>query len=133
MSKKTVRGYIFSRPFFGERAPQHIQNIVIRNYCYSNNLEYLLSASEYKFIDSYFMLNQIIDELDIIDGIVAYSIFQMPTDQLLREKIMKKVLKQNKQFYFALEDFIVSDSNDLNTFEEIWKVKQVLPNCYRPN
>ena len=28
-----VRGYIFSRSFFGERVPQHIQNIVIRDFC----------------------------------------------------------------------------------------------------
>ena len=27
------KGYIFSRPFFGERAPQHIQNIILRDYC----------------------------------------------------------------------------------------------------
>ena len=27
------RGYIGSRPYFGERAPQHVQNLVIRDYC----------------------------------------------------------------------------------------------------
>ena len=27
---KSLKGYIFSRPFLGERAPQHIQNIVLR-------------------------------------------------------------------------------------------------------
>ena len=30
---KKVRGYIFSRPFMGERAPQHVQNIIIRDFC----------------------------------------------------------------------------------------------------
>ena len=30
---KGFRGYIFSRPFMEERVPQHVQNIVIRDYC----------------------------------------------------------------------------------------------------
>ena len=30
---KSLKGYIFSRPFYGERAPQHIQNIVNKDYC----------------------------------------------------------------------------------------------------
>ena len=28
-----LKGYIFSRPFFGERVPQNVQNIVLRDYC----------------------------------------------------------------------------------------------------
>ena len=130
--KKIVRGYIFSRPFEGERAPQHIQNLIIRNYCLNNNLEYLLSVSEYKFKDSYLMLNQVMGELNEIDGIIAYSIFQMPGNVLNRLKVMKEILKKHKYFYFALEDFKVSNESDLKKFEEIWNVKQVLPNCYRP-
>ena len=39
MKSKKVRGYIFSRSFMGERVPQHVQNIVIRDYCEKNNLE----------------------------------------------------------------------------------------------
>ena len=30
---KKIKGYIFSRPFLDERAPQHIQNLVIREFC----------------------------------------------------------------------------------------------------
>ena len=28
-----VKGYNFSREFMGERAPQHVQNIVMQDYC----------------------------------------------------------------------------------------------------
>ena len=37
---KKLRGYIFSRSFMGERAPQHVQNIIIRDYCKRNNFTY---------------------------------------------------------------------------------------------
>ena len=43
MKLKKVRGYIFCRAFMGERVPQHVQNIVIRDYCKRNNLLYLLN------------------------------------------------------------------------------------------
>ena len=57
---KKLRGYIFSRKFFGERVPQHIQNQIIRNYCKINKMEYLLSATEYAISGSSLMLSKII-------------------------------------------------------------------------
>ena len=47
MKLKKKKGYNFSRPFLGERAPQHVQNIIIRNYCEKNNYKFLLSSTEY--------------------------------------------------------------------------------------
>ena len=40
MKLKKVRGYIFSRSFMGERVPQHIQNIVISDFCKKNDLNF---------------------------------------------------------------------------------------------
>ena len=54
---KKVKGYIFSRSFMGERIPQHIQNIIIRDYCKKNELQYLLSTSEYNMDNSFLILN----------------------------------------------------------------------------
>ena len=54
-----VRGYIFSRPFMGERVPQHVQNLVIRDYCKKQELKYLLSATEYAMEGSHLILASI--------------------------------------------------------------------------
>ena len=43
----------------GERCPQNIQNLVLRDYCVKNSYEYLLSGTEYAMKDSYLMLNQV--------------------------------------------------------------------------
>ena len=83
---KKLRGYIFSRSFMGERAPQHVQNIVLRNYCEKNNYFFLLSSVEYKMSNSYFMLELAIKELKRLDGILAYSIFQLPENDDWRKK-----------------------------------------------
>ena len=89
---KQVRGYIFSRPFMGERVPQHIQNLVIRDYCQKKNLNYLLSLTEYAMPGCQLILNQAINELNHLDGIVAYSLFQLPEVQIERELIIKTLL-----------------------------------------
>ena len=36
---KNLKGYIFSRPFLGERVPQHIQNTILREYCKKKNIQ----------------------------------------------------------------------------------------------
>tara|TARA_B110000211_G_C13760661_1_gene412983 strand:+ start:77 stop:472 length:396 start_codon:yes stop_codon:yes gene_type:complete len=126
-----VRGYIFSRSFMGERTPQSIQNLVIRNFCIKNNLHYNLSASEYAMPNSQKILDQIIEEIKNLDGIVAYSIFQLPEDNNKRYKVLRKMIKKKKSFYFALENMKLIKKKDLNTIENIWRLKKTLPNCLK--
>ena len=128
---KKIKGYIFSRPFLDERAPQHIQNIVIREFCKKENLHYSLSAVEYAMSNSHKTLYQLINDLKNLDGIVAYSVFQLPFDNIERNKILKKVIKKKKVFYFALEDLKLSNKNDLQKIEHIWLVKKTLPYCLK--
>ena len=93
MKIKKVRGYIFSRKFLDERVPQHVQNIVIRDYCKNNNLQYLLSSTEYILEDNHLMMQQLMNELNKIDGIVAYSLFQLPKNKQKRENLSKNIKK----------------------------------------
>ena len=98
---KKIRGYIFSRPFMGERAPQHVQNIVIKDFCKNNSLEYSLSVSEYKMENSFLILNDLLKKMRNIDGIVAYSLFQLPTDNNKRNRILKKIINKKKIYMFC--------------------------------
>ena len=129
MKLKKVRGYNFCRPFMGERAPQHVQNIVIREYCKKNKLSYLLSSTEYAMENAHLMLEQLLDELKSIDGIVAYSLFQLPEDKKLRSKVYKKILDLKKEIHFSVEDLKITSSKDVERIENIWQVRQTLPNC----
>ena len=131
MKIKKVRGYIFCRSFMGERAPQHVQNIVIRDYCKKNQLSYLLSATEYAMENSYLMLEKVLVELKSkkIDGIVAYSLFQLPENKKLRDKVYKKILKLKKEIHFCVEGLKIKSKKDIKKIEEIWLIKQTLPDC----
>ncbi len=124
--KKKLRGYIFSRSFMNERVPQNVQNTILRDYCLKNKFEFLLSATEYFFPNSHYMLEQTIKELNLIDGIVAYSIFQMPKSDTQRNIMLKEILKQKKQIHFAVENLYIKNLIDLEKVNEIWLVKKSL-------
>jgi len=128
---KNLRGYIFSRLFIGERVPQHVQNLVLRDYCNKTNRKYLLSAAEYAMDDSFLVLNQTLNELKEVDGIVAYSLFQVPPKQADRLKIYNRVLKLKGELHFAVESLKITCQSEIDRIETIWLVKQTLPKCYK--
>ena len=126
-----VRGYIFSRPFMGERVPQHVQNLVIRDYCKKQGLQYLLSATEYAMANSNLILQQVLDELPKLEGIIFYSLFLLPEDTIERNRVIQIILKKEKTIYFAVEGLSISNIPEYERIETIWQVKKVLPNCLK--
>lgn len=123
------RGYIFSRPFLESRVPQHVQNLVIRDYCQRNGLNYLLSATEYAMPGSFLMLRGLLQHFQDLDGIVAYSLFQMPEASTDRLEIVGEVLRAGKSMHFAVENLALRDVHDLERLETLWKLQRVLPSC----
>ena len=77
----------------------------------------------------YKILYQLMHELKNLDGIVAYSVFQLPEENNKRNKILKEILKKKKFFYFALENLKVSKLSDMQKIENIWLIKKTLPYC----
>ena len=126
---KGVRGYIFSRSFLGERVPQHVQNLVIRDYCNKQGLQYLLSATEYAMANSHLILQEVLEELSKLDGIVFYSLFLLPGDKEERDKVINLILKKEKTIYFAVEGLRINNKIEHERIENIWQVKKTLPNC----
>ncbi len=64
-----------------------MQNIVINNYCSKNNLRYLLSATEVAMPGMYLILEQVLQDHKNIDGIIFYSLFQLPEERQARQQI----------------------------------------------
>ncbi len=124
-----VRGYISSRPFMGERVPQHVQNLVLRDYCERNNMQYLLSGTEYAMQGCHLVLEQLLDELSNIEGIVAYSLFQLPEDAVRRKYIYFQMINCHKVMFFAVEGLQARTHKDWERVEILWRIRQALPKC----
>ena len=129
--KKSVRGYIFGKKFMGERAPQQVQNIIIRDFCQKNQLQYKLSLVEYVFNGSTFMLKEGLKEIKKLHGIVLYSLFQLPENEQDRNSICNSILKKKKKFFFALENMEMASKNDREKINTLWLIKKELPKCYK--
>ena len=129
MSAKGYRGYVTSRPFMGERAPQHIQNIVIRDYCKKNNLLFLLSATEYVMDGTSLMLAQLMKNFERIEGIIFYSLFQLPEEKEERKEFLLLAINMSKEIHFAVESLSLRNYEDYLRLENIWKVKKVINKC----
>jgi len=126
---KKLRGYIFARSFMGERAPQHVQNIILRDYCQKRGHELLLSAAEYAMPDSYMILESVLDDLANIDGIVFYSLYQLPTQSEKRRLVYSRVLDAQKSLHFAVEGMSISNIDEIDSVENCLLVKSTLDHC----
>lgn len=122
---KKLKGYVFSRKFNGNLTPQKIQNIVLRDYSLKKNYNFIMSSVEYSMNDCFFVLEGLVKSLKKYDGIVAYSIFQMPLDQKKRVKIYKELILKKKELHFALEDVVLSKKNihNVNFIEETISIR----------
>ena len=121
---KKLKGYIFSRPFFEERVPQHVQNIINKDYCQKKNYMFLMSATEYNQENSTHILYELIDSINNYDGIIFYSLFQLPIDDKKRKNLFKKILGKKKELHFAVEGLFVKLHRDIKNIEDIFKLKK---------
>ncbi len=119
------RGYIGSRPYFGERAPQQVQNLVIRDYCQRRKYQYLLSVTEYAMPGCYMMLEEALAEAPRLSGIVLYSLFMLPARRERRLDFYDRVLATGATLHGALEDLAVAGPGDIQRIEDIWRIKQL--------
>ena len=110
-----------------ERVPQHVQNIVLRDYCQRHSLKYLLSAVEYEMPQCHLILYQVLQELPKLDGIALYSLFQLPENKKERNSVIHQVLKYKKTLHFAVEGLQLKNETEHKRIETIWQVRQTLP------
>ncbi|MDP1571655.1 MAG: hypothetical protein Q8L86_16795 [Vicinamibacterales bacterium] len=126
MSNKVgYRGYIASRAVRGETTPQHVQNLVIRDYANRNKLQFKLSATEYGMPMCYMMLESIIEELPTLEGIIVFSMFMLPQRAERRRAIYRRVLDSGCTLHAALEALVLKSERDIQLFEDVFQVQQL--------
>lgn len=115
------RGYIASGPFKGNRVPQHVQNLVIKHYCESNNLIFVISRAEY-FVESesYCQLWAALTEK--FRHICFYSIWQLPSSTHMRQEVIKYCLNNNIVLHFACERLSAVTAQNFGEIEMLIKV-----------
>ena len=124
---KGYRGYVTCRPFGGLQIPVPVQALVMRDYCARNGFMYKLHVNENVFPNSYVVLEGLLNELDIYEGILATSMFMMPQRAARRRRIYDRILAQGASLHFVLEDFVIARPADIEPIEEILTISAFLP------
>jgi len=119
MIERPHRGYIASRPIQGSRVGQHIQNLVIRDYAIRTGLTYVLSATEYSMPGCYMMLEQLIQDLERLGGIIAYSLFMLPQRPERRLALYEQILNAGASIHTAVEGLVLERRSDIGRIEDI--------------
>ena len=123
--KSGYRGYVYSRTILGERIPQAVQNLVIRDYCARNQFTYLLSATEYAMPECFMILDGVCKELNKLEGLVAYSLFMLPDNSEKRWEIYNDFIESDTALCGAIEGTIIRSVDDAERFEQLWAVRQI--------
>ena len=71
------------------KGTQHTKSCNKRIYKKKERLHYSLSAVEYAMENSYKTLLQLVGNFKNLDGLVAYSVFQLPYEDNLRNKVFE--------------------------------------------
>ncbi len=118
------RGYIASRPVRGQEWPQHVQNLVVRDYAQRNGLHFLLSATEYAMDGCYMNLETALGELDRIEGLICFSLFMLPKRAEKRHALYQRIFDSGADLHGALENMSISGAEDIARLEDIFLVER---------
>lgn len=122
------RGYIVSRPVRGVSYPHRVQNLVVRDCATRHNLLYKLSATEYAMPGCYMMLSDVLAQLPQLQGIILFSLFVLPQRAEERCAIYDRILEAECELHAALEEMVLKDRSEIESFEEMIQAVLTLPN-----
>ncbi len=125
ISQKGYRGYVFSRSVDSHRVPQHIQNLVIRDYASRRKLHYLLSSTEYAMPDCYLILEQVLGDLAALEGVILYTMFMLPSDPQQRQLMYRRLLAAGCSLHAAVEDFVLASEADIERWENLLQIADI--------
>lgn len=123
--RRPYRGYIGSRPYFGRRTPQHVQNLVIRDYCRRQGVAFRLSATEYAMPGCHMMLEELLGTVAEFGGIVMYSMFMLPARPAARAHVYARILAAGAVLHGAVEELALRGAEDVRRWEDIWLTRHL--------
>ncbi len=119
------RGYIASRRVRGDRIPQAVQGLVVRDYAQRMKLGLRLPAVEYAMPGCYMMLESVMEELPQIEGVIFYSLFMLPERASRREAIYQKVFDAGASLHGALESMALWTPADVSRIEDVFRISRI--------
>jgi len=119
-TKRTWVSYAGWNSKFSQHIPVHMQRYQIEKYCDKIGIKINDYQFENEFMEWYPNLEKYIND-EKIQGIVCFSLFGLPDDPFLRQKLLMSAIKQNKELIFVNEDIYFKNNKDLEYIKRIYE------------
>lgn len=77
--------------------------------------------------DAYIVLNRLMSGRGESDGLVFYSLRQLPASQDHRQKFFNAILESGREVHFAVERMAIQSKADIDRVNQILCVEAILP------
>tara|TARA_Y100000992_G_scaffold292016_1_gene249038 strand:+ start:907 stop:1338 length:432 start_codon:yes stop_codon:yes gene_type:complete len=118
-------GYVSPKEMNGMMIPITLQHQTLNNYCKNYNAVYGFPTGELIYENSYFQLLSLIKKIKRNSHIVMCSIYMLPINQKIFNKIKIEIFKKRIVIHCALENFILrkeKDAEDLTILKKLVKI-----------
>ena len=75
------------------------------------------------------MLQQVLAEQSEIEGVILYSIFQLPDRADRRLEVFRRLVKAGTELHAAVENIVMRTPEEAENIENLWRVRTALIKC----
>jgi sporadic carbohydrate cluster protein (TIGR04323 family) len=118
LQQRGTKAYTTPRSFGGFQIPITMQSTSLRNYCEKNNLIFHLHVVENQIPNTYLVLESLVEKANNYDGIVMCSVSMLPSDQIIRKSVVKRILDQGCKLHFTFEQLVLTSVDQIADLEE---------------
>lgn len=125
-----VKGYTSRRAFSGFRIPIPLQSASIRRYCEDRKYVFNHHVVENLTPESFLVLERVVAEANLYDGIAMCSIGMLPKDEAHRTSLLQRCIEANVSVHFIFEQYVVQTSSDIAELNDLMSMVQVLASSH---
>jgi sporadic carbohydrate cluster protein (TIGR04323 family) len=121
-----VKGYTSRRAFSGFRIPIPLQSASIRRYCEDRKYIFNHHVVENLTPDSFLVLERVVKEAHLYDGIAMCSIGMLPKNVSHRSLLLQHCLDADVSVHFIFEQFVIRTASDVAELDDLMSMIQVV-------
>lgn len=121
-----VKGYTSRRAFSGFRIPIPMQSASIRRYCEDRGFIFNHHVVENLTPESFLVLERVVTEARLYDGIAMCSIGMLPKDVEHRTSILRRCIDAGLSVHFIFEQYVLRTISDIDELADLISMVQRL-------
>jgi len=121
-----VKGYTSRRAFSGFRIPIPLQSASIRRYCEDRKFVFNHHVVENLTPDSFLVLERVVKEAHLYNGIAMCSIGMLPRNMSHRTSLLQRCVESGVSVHFIFEQYVVQTVSDIAELNDLMSMVQVL-------